>query len=689
MSADFTPEKEDYKILTPFKMQVLTNFPYIEADFDALTNYQLLCKVVEYLNGVIHNENEVTEQVNSLYNAYISLQNYVNNYFENELPDLVNNKLDEMAEDGTLESILSTYITNKVARYYPNVENMKEDTSIEENMIIGTLGRNTINDKGSAIYKIIDDEITADDGSIIELDNGLKAIIINNGYFNIMQLGLTNIIEKIENVISNNSNIVIDGLNIEILSEDGFDISNVHDLELKNLNLNGIDKIQFRYGNNIKIHDSIFKNTKHDCLTFQYSDNIEIYNNIFDNIGTELTQYNLDGRGVYFYNYQNSDDNMNDNQFIHDNLFNNINGKGAVVIHHNCNKFKINNNYITNTVWSGIELYTITSSNASFIENNYLYNIGQKTPVATDEYGQHSGVGASAIYGNGDCNNISVLNNIIINCLENGIEGSYSNIKGNTIYVTGKGSNVRTTTSIEGIYVNQYTTNVNIENNNVFSKYRSIVIAPGTNYNNIKIANNGLSCESGDNIYFNGITLDSFSIKNNILDSINGTITGNYIETLIIDNPCTLKINNLLYENGYVNVGNMQPSKDCNLFNTNSEWTLTNGTITDNVFTTSSQYGGIGQTYNLENIFGHTNQLIDIKLVYNSSDTTETNSVWLRINNNSTLQLTLKGTGGTDKTINALFYDNLTSLKNNSQVNCYLITSSNSLSVKNMLAKTF
>ena len=49
MSANFTPEKEDLKILTPFKMQVLTNFPYIEADFDALTNYQLLCKIVEYL----------------------------------------------------------------------------------------------------------------------------------------------------------------------------------------------------------------------------------------------------------------------------------------------------------------------------------------------------------------------------------------------------------------------------------------------------------------------------------------------------------------------------------------------------------------------------------------------------------------------------------------------------------------
>ena len=36
--------------LPPFKWYVLQNFPFIEADFDAITNYQLLCKIVEYLN---------------------------------------------------------------------------------------------------------------------------------------------------------------------------------------------------------------------------------------------------------------------------------------------------------------------------------------------------------------------------------------------------------------------------------------------------------------------------------------------------------------------------------------------------------------------------------------------------------------------------------------------------------------
>ena len=133
MSADFTPDKEDYKILPPFKMQVLTNFPYIEADFDALTNYQLLCKIVEYLNAVIHNENEVTEQITSLYNAYVSLQDYVNDYFDNlDVQEEINNKLDEMAEDGSLTNLIKAYV-DPIYEAYENTINLRlnnQDTEI-------------------------------------------------------------------------------------------------------------------------------------------------------------------------------------------------------------------------------------------------------------------------------------------------------------------------------------------------------------------------------------------------------------------------------------------------------------------------------------------------------------------------------------------------------------------------------
>lgn len=136
MSANYTPEKEDLEILTPFKMQVLTNFPYIEADFDALTNYQLLCKVVEYLNNVISETNEVTEQTLSLYNAYVALQNYVNDYFDNlNLQEEVNIKLDEMATDGSLTLLIKNYV-DPIYQAYEERINGEIDT---QNTSIGNL----------------------------------------------------------------------------------------------------------------------------------------------------------------------------------------------------------------------------------------------------------------------------------------------------------------------------------------------------------------------------------------------------------------------------------------------------------------------------------------------------------------------------------------------------------------------
>ena len=99
--------KYDYTNLTPFKWFILENFPFIEASFDALTNYQLFCKLGEEINKVIDKLNETGEEVEILSNSFIALQNYVNNYFSNlDVQDEINNKLDEMAQNGTLAEII-------------------------------------------------------------------------------------------------------------------------------------------------------------------------------------------------------------------------------------------------------------------------------------------------------------------------------------------------------------------------------------------------------------------------------------------------------------------------------------------------------------------------------------------------------------------------------------------------------
>ena len=121
-TVDYKPTAPNFKQLVLMNFQGLTNFPYIEEDFDALTNYGLLSKVVEYLNQVIANNNEQNSLMTALYNAYSSLQDYVNNsiqtqtdyindYFNNlDVQEEINNKLDAMARDGSLTELIKEYV---------------------------------------------------------------------------------------------------------------------------------------------------------------------------------------------------------------------------------------------------------------------------------------------------------------------------------------------------------------------------------------------------------------------------------------------------------------------------------------------------------------------------------------------------------------------------------------------------
>lgn len=124
--------KFEYEKLTPFKWYVLQNFPFIEADFDMITEYQLYCKVVEYLNNIIAKMNLTGEQMENVTNAMTELQNYVNNYFANlDVQEEINNKLDEMVEDGTLQDIINnifTVINKRIDNIDTKVNNMTTAT---------------------------------------------------------------------------------------------------------------------------------------------------------------------------------------------------------------------------------------------------------------------------------------------------------------------------------------------------------------------------------------------------------------------------------------------------------------------------------------------------------------------------------------------------------------------------------
>lgn len=102
--------KYDYKNISPFKWFVLENFPFIEDDFDALTNWQLFCKIGKQINKIIESQNEVGHAVEDFTEKFIELNNYVHDYFNNlDVQEEINNKLDTMASDGTLDQLLLPY----------------------------------------------------------------------------------------------------------------------------------------------------------------------------------------------------------------------------------------------------------------------------------------------------------------------------------------------------------------------------------------------------------------------------------------------------------------------------------------------------------------------------------------------------------------------------------------------------
>lgn len=117
-----------------FRRFVIQNFPFIEQDFDALTDYALICKVVEYLNAVIASTNESSAQVEELTNLYNQLKSYVDNYFDNlDVQDEINNKLDAFAQDGTLYRLINDEIfgdiNDRILAHSQEITALQDDQS--------------------------------------------------------------------------------------------------------------------------------------------------------------------------------------------------------------------------------------------------------------------------------------------------------------------------------------------------------------------------------------------------------------------------------------------------------------------------------------------------------------------------------------------------------------------------------
>lgn len=106
--ANFTPEMGNYKTLQPFRYWCQKVLPLVYDD--SLSYYELLCKVVDYLNKTMEDVETLHDDVTNLHTAYEKLQGYVNDYFSTlDVQEEINKKLDNMANSGELYEIIRRY----------------------------------------------------------------------------------------------------------------------------------------------------------------------------------------------------------------------------------------------------------------------------------------------------------------------------------------------------------------------------------------------------------------------------------------------------------------------------------------------------------------------------------------------------------------------------------------------------
>ena len=173
------------KILSPF---VLCCQKVIPLAFDeSMSYYECLCGLYNYIMS------NLIPAINENADAVTELQNYVAHYFDNlDVQEEINNKLDEMAEDGTLENLIGQYIQLQTTYTYENIESMKTATNLINGSFAKTLGFYEKDDGGASYYYVrnITNSDVVDEKTIIALnDENLIAILLKEKTMSPSQFG--------------------------------------------------------------------------------------------------------------------------------------------------------------------------------------------------------------------------------------------------------------------------------------------------------------------------------------------------------------------------------------------------------------------------------------------------------------------------------------------------------------------
>lgn len=342
--------KPNFKNICIIKIQQLVNFPFIEQDFDSLTNYGFLCKIVEKLNEIVNNDKTQNDAILELYNNFIELKNYIDNL---DLQDEVNNRLDEYVEDGTLERL---------------IENIKFNDWIDP-LSEGAVG----------------DGIT-DDSDILQSCINRGNVRLSKGKYFISK----SIIIPSNKIFDGGQRTIIPGENVTAFKFLGQNVNNpVVNTTLKNLIIdtnnagsNGIDLQNgyFNYFDNINIARLTGNNTFGIKIT-------NGFNHVIKNSRVLGNKTYVGQKGLWIIATNN----------LHDGIENMTNCKYDTLLLQNL-EFGVKTEYNTTA-------NTIIFDNLGFSNNTYMYHLtGYANPIKISNSRMESNVPATGFYINGSIN---------------------------------------------------------------------------------------------------------------------------------------------------------------------------------------------------------------------------------------------------------------------------------------------
>ena len=155
---------------------------------------RMWAKMIELGKAFNDFSEDTAETVNEYIAKFIELHDYVHDYFDNlDVQEEINNKLDQMAEDGQLADIIAQYLGLAGVLAFSTVADMKQAENLVNGSSCKTAGYHSVNDGGAGYYKVreVTNEDVVDEGKLIALhDNQLVAELIIEDAIHSKQFGI-------------------------------------------------------------------------------------------------------------------------------------------------------------------------------------------------------------------------------------------------------------------------------------------------------------------------------------------------------------------------------------------------------------------------------------------------------------------------------------------------------------------